>query len=76
MEFPIYRKYKNSETYFKINNEKSFEEISFIGSKLFSYDIKATQYPEFLRIKDMIACKDDIWIEILESDFNKQKNSI
>ncbi len=76
MEFPIYRKYKNSETYFKINNEKSFEEISFVGSKTFHYVIEAKQYPEFLRIKDMMECKDDVWVAINESDFNKQKNSI
>lgn len=76
MEFPIYRKYKNSNTFFKINDEKSFEEISFIGSKVFHLEIEAKQYPEFLRILDMIDCKDGIWVKISESEYHKQKNSI
>ena len=74
--FPTYRKYKNSKTFYKIINENSFEEISFIGEKAFLYQIKADQYPEFLRIQDMLNCLDDIWEEIDEESYEKQKNSI
>ncbi len=73
--FPAYRKYKNSNTFFKLINENRFEEISFIGSKAFLHSIEAKQYPEFLRIQDMLNCKDDIWIEISEAEYRAQKNS-
>ena len=74
--FPAYRKYKNSKTFYKIINENSFEEISFIGEKAFLYQIEANQYPEYLRIQDMLACKDGIWEEIDVKNYETQKNSI
>ena len=74
--FPAYRKYKNSKTFYKIINENSFEEISFVGEKAFLYQIEANQYPEYLRIQDMLACKDGIWEEIDVKNYETQKNSI
>mgnify|MGYP000542297203 FL=1 len=74
--FPVYRKYKNSNTFFKLISENRFEEISFIGTKGIIHDIEAKQYPEYLRIQDMINCKDDVWEEITDSEYKAQKNSI
>jgi hypothetical protein len=74
--FPAYRKYKNSNTFFKLITENSFEEITFIGTKGYKYDIEAKQYPEFLRIQDMLNCKDGAWVEISEGEYTAQKNSI
>jgi hypothetical protein len=74
--FPIYRKYKNSNTFFKIISENRFEEITFIGEKAFLYIIEAKQYPEYLRIQDMINCQDNIWESLEEENYEQQKNSI
>lgn len=74
--FPAYRKYKNSNTFFKLISENSFEEISFIGTKGFLHEIEAKQYPEYLRIQDMLNCENDIWEVISEGDYRTQKNSI
>lgn len=74
--FPQYRKYVNRTTHFKILSEKQFEEISFVGKKGFLETINATQYPEYLRIQDMLACKDGIWEETTEKDFEQQKSLV
>jgi hypothetical protein len=74
--FPIYRKYTNSNTFFKIISENRFEEITFIGSKGFIFEIEAKQYPEYLRIQDMINCLNDSWEKIDEENYEQQKNSI
>ncbi|MDC0338160.1 hypothetical protein OAN33_01350 [Flavobacteriales bacterium] len=66
MDFPQYRKYKNIETYFKIISEKEFEEISSLGNKYVKHSIVAKQYPEMLRIKDMLNCEGGTW-EIIEA---------
>ena len=66
MDFPQYRKYKNIETYFKIISEKEFEEISSLGSNYVKHSIVAKQYPEMLRIKDMLNCEGGTW-EIIEA---------
>lgn len=65
MNFPQYRKYKNIETYFKIISEKEFEELSLLGNKFVKHSIEAKQYPEILRIMDMLNCEGGVW-EIVE----------
>lgn len=71
-KFPVYRKYTNNNTYFKILSENEFEELQFIGSQPHLFTITAHQYPERLRIMDMIACKDEIWEPILEEEYNSK----
>ena len=66
MDFPQYRKYKNIETYFKIISEKEFEELSLLGNKFVKHSIAAKQYPEMLRILDMLNCEGGTW-EIIEA---------
>ena len=57
MDFPQYRCYNTKTSYFKILNERSFIEIQRVGDKLVVYEIHATQYPEMLRIMDMLDLK-------------------
>ena len=66
MKFPQYRKYKNIETYFKIISEKEFEELSLFGNKFVKHLILAKQYPEMLRIMEMLNCEAGIW-EVIEA---------
>ena len=71
MDFPQYRKYKNIETYFKIISEKEFVELSLFGNRFVKHLIKAKQYPEMLRIKDMLNCEEGIWEIIEENEYLK-----
>jgi hypothetical protein len=66
MKFPIYRKYSNNKSFFKILNEIEFEELKFIGQALELYKVIAVQYPEKLFIKDLIEKAD----KISEEDYN------
>ena len=54
IHFPVYRKYKNNKSYFKILHFKLFEEIQIIGTKKIVKQIEALQYPEVIFIKDLI----------------------
>lgn len=54
INFPVYRKYKNGKSYFKIINSKLFEEIQIIGSKRIIKQIEATQFPEMSFVHDLI----------------------
>lgn len=72
-KFPVYRKYTNNDTYFKILSENEFEELQFIGPQPHLFIITARQYPERLRIMDMIACKDEIWKSISEDEYNLKR---
>jgi hypothetical protein len=55
MTYPIYRKLPNQKAYYKINSSHHFEEIQLLGKKIFHYTIEANQYPEMLKIKEMIG---------------------
>ena len=76
MDFPQYRKYKNIETYFKIISEKKFEELSLFRNKFVKHSIEAKQYPEMLRITDMLNCEEDIWEVIEETVYLKKEMHI
>lgn len=67
MKFPQYRKYKNLPVYFKIDSENSFEELKIMNKKYFLHHIIAHQYPEKLRIQDMLLALDDHY-EIITSE--------
>ncbi len=57
-EFPIYRKSSNDRNWYKIIDEKHFIEVQKVGERYFSFEIEAQQYPELLRIQDMINCEE------------------
>lgn len=65
--YPIYRKYKGLRIWFKILNDRHFIEIKEVGKQLVHHEVIADQYPEMLRIKDMIDCKDGLW-ETVDKD--------
>ncbi len=67
--FPIFRKLSNSKVFYKIISSVEFEEIQLMGSKLnFSFH-KAIQYPEKLKIIDLI----NLEVNFLESSENEWK---
>lgn len=68
MDFPQYRRYSTGSSYFKIVDERSFVELQFIGVKVLIHHVKATQYPEMLRIKDLLDLSLE-GIEPTDADF-------
>jgi hypothetical protein len=65
-DFPIYRKYKGINVWFKVIDSRNFIEIKQIGSKFVRHEVEALQYPEMILIQDIINCMDGRW-EPIES---------
>ncbi|MFK8038022.1 MAG: hypothetical protein AB8B74_07020 [Crocinitomicaceae bacterium] len=70
MDFPIYRKYKGIEVWFKIDSITQFTEIKKMGSQWLKTTITASIYPEKQFINDMINCYENRWEEVSEKDFS------
>lgn len=73
-EFPQYRKYVGIDIYFKIESQDSFLELSKTGDRVVEHNVVASQYPEKLRIKDMLSCLEGRWEQISKNDFLDFKN--
>ena len=54
MTFPQYRKLEGFGRYYKITDDRSFEEVSVMNAAVNRTVIEAKQYPEMLRIQDML----------------------
>jgi hypothetical protein len=65
-DFPQYRKLSNGKSYYKILNDRTFEELVIFGSKCLFYTTHAEKYPEILRIMDMLNC--EVPFELVTSD--------
>ncbi|WP_070137002.1 hypothetical protein [Crocinitomix algicola] len=61
LDYPIYRKYVGVNVWFKIINNREFIELKKVGQRLVVEHVKALQYPEMLRIQDMIECTEGRW---------------
>lgn len=72
--FPIYRKYINNKSYFKVFDSESFEEIQVLGSNYWIYEFKAKILPDRYFIKDLIEMEGDSWVEISAEAYNDFKN--
>ncbi len=71
IHFPVYRKYKNNKSYFKIIHFKLFEEVQIIGTKKIVKQIEANQFPEILFIRDLIFDYHQMADEITENEYNR-----
>jgi hypothetical protein len=54
IDFPQYRRLSNDLRFYKINSSDVFEELQLVGEKVYHFTINAEQYPEKLRIMDML----------------------
>lgn len=68
MNFPQYRKLMNDKSFYRIESERSFYEIQLIGSKCFLHQTEAKQYPEIIRIKDMLSLSEP-FVECTAEEF-------
>ena len=69
--FPQYRKLSNGQRFYKILGWDAFEELTIMGSSVLYFKVEAKQYPEKLRILDMVELKDDAYEMSSESEFEK-----
>ncbi|MCB0480516.1 MAG: hypothetical protein KDC83_03745 [Flavobacteriales bacterium] len=69
MNFPACFRYPNHKTWIRIHSFDRFEEIVLIGKKYEHIEIRAEQYPEKLKIKDMLANENGWLEEVNESEF-------
>ncbi len=73
INFPVYRKYKNNKSYFKIIQSNRFEEVQIIGSKKIVKQTEAKQYPEMVFIQDLLFNYSEMALEIGEEEYLKIK---
>lgn len=72
IQFPVYRKYKNNNTFFKITSRDRFEEIQIIGARAKLNVITATQFPEMNHIYDLVYNHEGLGSEITENEWLEQ----
>jgi len=68
MTYPIYRKYKGIDVWFKIDSETEFTEYKKMGNKLLKDTIVAKIFPEKQFIQDMINLYEGRWVEVGEKE--------
>lgn len=56
MEFPQFRKLENGRSLYKITAPNQFIELQQIGSKWLLYTFEVQQFPDLLRLKEMLSC--------------------
>lgn len=74
MNFPVYRKYKNDKSFFKISSFREFEELKIWGSKYSIHSIKADILPDRNFIHDMLNNINQYWEEIEAPEYQEKLN--
>lgn len=69
MVFPQYRKLSNNKVYYRIDSLNEFTELTLMGKQKLVHSVKAEQYPEKLRILDMLKSEDPFQ-NSTEDEFN------
>ncbi len=70
MQFPVYRKYSNDESFFIIQSNENWVEYKRVGKKYLEYKFKAIQFPERNFIQDLLFLRGGI-VESSEEDMKK-----
>lgn len=68
LHFPQFRKMAGREVWYRIHSLTAFDELLLTGKRLVKYTITAEQYPEKLRILDMLSCQEP-FTEITAIDY-------
>ena len=69
--FPQYRKFSGVDVWYKISSLDEFTELKRAGGNYVAEEFVASQYPEKLRIQDMLNCHEDRWQHISEEEYKK-----
>jgi hypothetical protein len=70
IHFPQFRRMTGRDVWYKIHSLTAFDELQLIGSRLVKYTITAEQYPEKLRILDMLSCQEP-FTEVTAIDYEE-----
>jgi hypothetical protein len=71
IKFPLYRKYSDNKSFFKIVSPQQFQEIKIIGNKYSIIDIEAKILPERNYISDLIVNDQGFWQETNELEYER-----
>ena len=71
-DFPQYRMLSNGKSFYKITDDRHFEEVQHVGSRISRQEFTAEQYPEILRIQDMLGGMDGIYLTIDEERWDNE----
>ncbi len=74
IDFPQFRMLSNGKSFYKIIDDRNFKEIQIIGTRKLKFEIHAAQFPEILRIQDMLATKNNLFIAIDENKWLEIKD--
>ncbi|MEM9022172.1 MAG: hypothetical protein AAGB22_00425 [Bacteroidota bacterium] len=67
--FPIYRKYTNNKSYFKIHSPEAFDELQLLGKRCTVHHFEAKIHPDRMYIQDMIANTQGNWEAITAAEY-------
>jgi len=70
--FPVYRKYANNRSFFKIISNTVFIQINCLGDYYSKTKYRAKTYPDKLLIHDMIELSNHHWETSSEEEFEKK----
>ncbi len=73
--FPQYRKLKNGLRLYKINSPNYFEELQILGDRVFHFAFTAEQYPEKLRIMDMLDSSSEYYSQLEGDSWEEKRRS-
>ena len=76
MVFPIYRKYSNELSYFKIMDNDHFIELKRTGKRVEKHLFEAKIFPDHNFIQDMISMHNEHWMEASEEEYRRVEASI
>ncbi len=68
-DFPVFRRYPDGKTYFRIDSYESFEEIKVMGNFYQVHCYQAEKLPDRNLIEDMINQEDEFWEKVSKEDF-------
>ena len=71
--FPVFRKYADERTYFKIHSYSYFEEIKTMGGFYETHTYQAQILPDRNLIEDMIQLRDQFWEIASKEEFDSFK---
>ncbi|MEX1193083.1 MAG: hypothetical protein WEA99_14030 [Brumimicrobium sp.] len=71
MDFPQYRKRFDSKSFYKIINERTFEEVQLIGDRVFQHKIIADKYFEIIQVQDMLNLVGEMYLISNETEYNE-----
>ena len=68
--FPVYLRITDGQSVYRIGSDTSFTEVQRVGQRYVVHHIVALTWPERLRIADMLANANGVWVATTEVEFD------